>query len=60
MRIRDRRDALGPDLLGLAHRDPDVGVHEVDARDAGLHVIGEEDARARLGRDRLGLRHHHH
>ena len=40
-------DALGPDLVGLAHRDPDVGEEEVAAADRLLDVLGDRDAAAR-------------
>ena len=39
--VLEQRDALVPDLPGLPHRDPHVGVDEVDAL----------DARGRVGRD---------
>ena len=32
----EQLDALGPDLLGLAHRHPDIGMDEVDARDGAF------------------------
>ncbi len=41
---RSSLDPLGPDLVRLAHRDPDVRVHEVGALDAVLDRVGERDA----------------
>ena len=40
------RDPLVPDVLGLAHRHPHVGVHEVDAGDRLAGVLGDRDLRA--------------
>ena len=42
----EQLDPLDPDLLGLPHRDPDVGVEEVRARHALGDVLGEGDPRA--------------
>ena len=51
-------DALVPDLLGLAHRDPHVGVEEVDSLDAFCSVVGDENMSSTLLRQLLGLGHH--
>src|SRR4051794_10051013 len=45
------RDPLGPHLLGLAHRDPDVRVDEVDALHAFGDRVGQRDPSARVPRD---------
>ena len=42
----ERVDPLGPDLLGLAHRHPHVGVRRSRTADALGDVLGERDARA--------------
>ena len=39
-------DALGPDLVGLAHGDPHVGVDDVGTRAGGLRIGGEGDGAA--------------
>ena len=56
-------DALLPQLVGLAHRDPDVGVDDVRAAGTFVDVLGQRDGRAgglgdlaALG-DELGGRH---
>ena len=51
---REQPDPLGPDVLGLAHRDPDVGVDEVDAGDGVRGVVGDRDAGAGAAGDVLG------
>ena len=53
---RERGNALGPDALGLAHGDPDVGIDHVRALH-GRGGVGEKvECRARLRRDGLTLR----
>ena len=44
----EQLDALGPDLVGLAHRDPDVGEQDVAAPHGLGDVLGDRD-RARRG-----------
>ena len=45
---REELDPLGPDALVLAHRDPDVGVEEVDARHTLVDVLGQREPGAGL------------
>ena len=46
---REQLDPLGPDLLGLTHRHPHIGVDEVDAVHSLSHVLGEHDPGTGLG-----------
>ena len=50
-------DALRPDLVGLAHGDPDIGVQHVAVAGALLHVVGQLDGGAGLGGHGLALLH---
>ena len=50
-------DALGPDLLGLAHRDPDVGIDHMSTADALLRIVGQRDGAAVLGGNGLAGLH---
>ena len=50
-------DALLPDFGGLAHGNPDVGIDEVAALHAGIHVVRDGDAGSGLGGDRHALGH---
>ena len=53
---RQQLDPLLPHALVLAHRDPDVGVEEVDAGDALVDVVGErEPGTGLLGDPAAGL-----
>ena len=49
-------DPLLPDRVGLAHRDPDVGVDEVAALDRGLRILGQRHLAAGGGGQLAGLR----
>lgn len=51
----ERGNALGPDALGLAHGDPDVGIDHVRALHGRSGVGDEVERRARLRRDGLTL-----
>ena len=54
--VLQQRNALGPDLVGLAHGDPDVGVDHVGVGAAFLHVLGQTDGAAVLSGDLLAGR----
>ena len=51
----ERGNALGPDALGFAHGDPDVGIDHVRALHGRGGVGDEVERRARLRRDGLTL-----
>jgi hypothetical protein len=46
--LEQQIDALLPHFLRLAHRDPHVGVDEVDAVDRFLGIVGDGELRAGL------------
>ena len=52
---RKQADALCPQLGGLSHRDPDVGVEHVGIARALVHGVGEHDLAARLRGNRAAL-----
>ena len=54
----EQRDALVPDVLGLAHGHPHVGVDEVGAAHARRHVLGEGHPGTAHGGEPVGLGHH--
>ncbi|EGE57166.1 hypothetical protein RHECNPAF_470049 [Rhizobium etli CNPAF512] len=53
----EQLDTFAPDLLRLAHRDPDIGVNEIDVLDRFPGILGDQQARARGLLQNLGDLH---